>query len=110
MLNCNYGSNQNIPCLIALLWGTTDPGFKIRKLNRESSIEKYGYNRLITIARPQDRPHIYKYICNIEFNKYIKRENEKRKQMRYDFVKIGNKYNIPLDIVKSFCSQYLHNI
>jgi hypothetical protein len=91
MLNCYYGSNQNVPCLIALLWGTTDPGFKI-------------------IARPQDRPHIYKYIYNTEFNKYITRENEKRKQIRYDFVKIGNKYNIPLDIVKSFCSQYLHNI
>lgn len=53
---------------------------------------------------------IYINICNIEFNKYIGQENEKRKQMIYDFAKIENKYNIPLDIVKSFCSQYLINI
>ena len=110
MLNYYYGSNQNIPCLVALLWGNTDPGFNIRKLNRATAIEKYGYNTLLTLARPQDKPHINKYMCNIEFTKHITQENEKRKQIRYDFVKIANKYNIPLDIVKSFCKQYISYI
>jgi len=62
-------------------------------------------NRLITIARPQDQPA---YICNIEYNKYIVRENEKRKQVNYDFVKIGNEYNIHLDVVRSFYKIIFH--
>ena len=105
-----YPSHRLEPSMVAMLWSSTDVGFKLRKLQRNEAIERYGLKNLLKIVRKQDKPHIYKYICNEELNKFILLENEKRLKARFELIKMGIRKQIPNDIIKYLCVYYIYLI
>jgi hypothetical protein len=105
-----YTTEPIFPSLIAVLWSSTNAGFRRRKLERNQAIERYGLKRLLRIARETDKPHILKYMCNKELERHIRRINKDRSGTRQELLKVGLKKNIPLEIIRSISINFFPKI
>ena len=105
-----YTSEAIFPSLVAMLWSSTNAGFKKRRLQRTEALNKYGIKKLLKISREVDKPHILKYICNIEIVRFRERKNRKRLRSRFFLIELGVKKNIPIDIVKRIAKEYFYAI
>tara|TARA_A100001011_G_scaffold400735_1_gene518126 strand:- start:1304 stop:1663 length:360 start_codon:yes stop_codon:yes gene_type:complete len=105
-----YTTEYIFPSLVTMLWSTTNCGFRRRKLERISVLQKYGINKLLRISRKIDRPHILKYICNKEIIVFMEKKNIKTRIYRFFLIELSIKKNLPLDIIKKIGDNYFYTI
>lgn len=76
-------------------------------IDRKKKLETYGAEKLLEICAKSHKVNVYKHMCNIELQDFFAKKRKDNIEKRYQLVAVFLDANIPIDIARYLCSNFI---